>query len=116
MPKKFVSRTRRTSSSGRSSNAPPAATPALCTTASSLPPVASSIAAAASRTEVGCVTSSWLTSTSLRTPAASSAASSGPLRPRSRIVANTRQPRRASSTVASSPKPDEVPVIRTVRM
>ena len=32
------------------------------------------------------------------------------------MVANTRQPRRASSTVASSPKPDEVPVIRTVRM
>ena len=42
--------------------------------------------------------------------------SSGPLRSRSRMVANTRQPRRASSTVASSPKPDEVPVIRTVRM
>ena len=50
------------------------------------------------------------------TPAVSSATSSGPLRSRLRMVANTCQSRRASSTVASSPKPDEVPVIRTVRM
>src|SRR5580692_11803769 len=49
-----------------------------------------------------------------RTPAARAASSSGARRPRSRIVAKTRQPRRARVTVVSRPKPLDAPVMSAV--
>ena len=49
-------------------------------------------------------------------PTAPAPLRAAPLRSRLRIVAMTRQPRFASSTVASRPNPADVPVIRTVRI
>ncbi len=115
-PIRFVSMTRRISASGMSSKAPPAATPALCTTASRKSSVRASVSATPLAIDAASVTSSCTILTFCAAPDCASAASSGPLRSKLRIVAMTRQPRFASSTAARSPKPADVPVIRTVRI
>jgi hypothetical protein len=62
------------------------------------------------------VTSSCVTSRRSFAPAAATAASSGARLSGLRIVAKTRQPRRATSTAVWRPKPEDVPVISTFRM
>ena len=113
-PKKFVSITHWISASGRSSSTPATATPALCTTASSALPVLESTVVTAASIDAGSVTSSCTKVTRSESPASLNARSRGSLRLRSRMVANTRQPLAARSSVVTRPKPVDVPVIRTV--
>ena len=113
-PKKFVSITRRISASGKSSSTPATATPALCTTASSVLPVFESTVVTAASIDAGSVTSSCTKVTRSESPAFLNARSRGSLRLRSRIVANTRQPLAARTSVVTCPKPVDVPVIRAV--
>ena len=107
--------TRPASAGGSSSKGPTDTTPALLTRPTIRPtsPANSthrSALANASPIDAGSVTSMRSTSTRSATPASASAASNGPRRDRSRMVAATRRPRRASSTVMPKPKPDEQPV------
>ena len=114
--KKFVSITRRSSASGTSSMAPAAATPALCTTASSLLPVRDSIVSVAARIEAPLATSSCIDLDDILHACIPQRLVEQARLFRSRIVANTRQPRLARATAVARPMPLDVPVINTDRI
>src|ERR1039457_4223295 len=112
-PKKFVSNCSRSSRSETSSATPGKEKPALLISTSSR----DSRAAIVDATAAICpafVTSRARNSIRSRTSAVRAAVSNFSRRSRSRIVASTRHPRRASVTAVSSPNPLEAPVMRAV--